>query len=277
MSIAYYNGFTGAPEEIRVPLTDRALYFGDGVYDAAVGRRGKIYLADEHIRRFYRNMERVGLLPPCGKEELLRLLGDLVKKSGEEEGFFLYMQASRSGERAHAYETDCGTNLLITVKPWRPEGERLLSLIGYEDLRYEYCNVKTLNLLPSVLAARAAAEASADEAVFLRRGTVTECSHSNVSILKGGCLITHPSDRHILSGIARKNLIALCARLGVPVIKRAFRESDLLGADEVLVTSTGKFCMRAGSYNGLPLPCRSPELSARLCRELLSEFMKATS
>ena len=117
-----------------------------------------------------------------------------------------------------------------------------MKLMTYEDKRYEYCDIKTTNLIPAVLASTEAEKSGFDEAVFIRDSFVTECSKSNISILKQGRLVTHPESSHILPGITRAHLLKVCEKVNIPVIKEAFTLKDLLAADEIIVTSSTKLC-----------------------------------
>ena len=253
MDYAYYNGKFGRYEKINLPLSDRAIFFGDGVYDAAIGGGGKIFLFDEHCDRLYGNARRLGIQPPVSREELGRILLEVIKRSGLSE-YFIYVQLSRSKARRSHSATDASTNLLVTVTEWsRPSLSKRLSLITEEDLRYEYCDIKTVNLLPAVIASTKSEESGADEAVFHRGDTVTECAHSNISILKGGVLITHPESPHILPGITRRHLIDSARSLGIPVSERPFTLDELFSADEVIVSSTTKLVLAAKSIDGHPV------------------------
>jgi D-alanine transaminase len=152
MSIAHYNGKISPINEVSIPLTDRCVFFGDGIYDAAMGRCGRIYLEDEHIERFITNAKRLDIPLQFDKGELRELLYELIRQSGEEL-FFLYFQLTRYGEvRKHAYAKGERSNLLITVTPLAmPDPNRRLTLVSYPDRRYGYCNIKTLNLLQPFL------------------------------------------------------------------------------------------------------------------------------
>ena len=90
MSIAYYNGKICEVSEVAVPLTDRAVFFGDGIYDAAIGRGGVIYLEDEHIDRFIGNANKMGIPLPFGRRELVRLLRELVMRSERRSSSFIF-------------------------------------------------------------------------------------------------------------------------------------------------------------------------------------------
>ena len=277
MSIAFYNGDFCSLEEVRIPLSDRCIFFGDGIYDAAVGRNGNIYLKDEHIERFFENAKRTEIKCQYKKSELSRLLDEAVDK-GEEECFFIYFQLSRYSEvRRHAYEKNCASNLLITVTPQELSYcDKRLKLVTREDLRYQYCNIKTLNLLPSVLASGYAEAKGADEAVFHRKDIVTECAHSNISIITKGALKTHPNGPLILPGIARKKLIEKCDELNIPIEISPFSLEELYSADEVIVTSSSKICLLCESVNSVHYKHQKNSIGMRLKNALWADFLKAT-
>lgn len=251
--IGYYNGKLGALEEMTVPMNDRGCYFGDGIYETVLVSGEHFLDLDRHINRFYRGAEILQMTVPHKKQELKNILMHIARRS-EYTVKFLYWQLTRgTAVRTHTFSAS-KPNLWITVtKASLPEFHKPLKLITVEDLRHQYCHVKSLNLLPNVLAAEKAAQSGCDEAVFIRDGLITECSHSNIHILKGGCLFTAPSDCHILAGIGRENLIQACTRLNIPVVKKAFTLSSLLDADEVLVTSTTKICLSADQINNIPI------------------------
>ena len=274
-SYAYYNGTYGRRDEIRIPLSDRSIFFGDGIYDAAIGNGGRIFAEDEHICRFLDNAEKLNIKHSYSHELLSEIFKEVIKRS-EIKSFFLYFQLSRGAEkRIHSAKKCTGANLLITVEPFElGDVNSPLSLVTAEDLRYYYCNIKTLNLLPSVIAASGADLLGCDEAVFHRGNTVTECSHSNVSIIKDGILLTHPANNLILPGITRKHLLLACEALGILFREEAFTLNTLFSADEILVTSTTKLCRRASVINGKEVGGKNQEISAALCRYLEEEFIE---
>ncbi len=251
MSIAYYNGNFCKISDIRIPLTDRSIFFGDGIYDAAVGMNGKIYLEEEHLNRFFANARALDLEPGFNKAALSSILKELISKSGLQQ-YFLYFQLTRySEERSHAYPKSERTNLLITIKEHSlPPPEARIKLITKEDVRYFMCNIKTLNLLPAVIAATKAERSGCEEAVFIRNGIVTECAHSNIFIVKNGILYTHPNGKLILPGITRGRVLLICERLGIKYKEIPFTVGDLRSADEILVTSTTKLCIPAAEVDG---------------------------
>ena len=272
-SYTYYNGAFAKTDDIRIPLSDRAIYFGDGIYDAAIGKGGRIFLIDEHIKRFISNAKRLGFPHIPTYKDLSELLSDTVKRASLDE-YFVYFQISRNAETRMHSALGCSTaNLMITVSEFSVKNDdKPISLITYPDNPNHYCDIKTLNLLPSVLASTAASEAGCDEAVFHRGATVTECAHSNISILKSGILYTHPTSELILPGITRRHLLIACESLGIPYREHAFTVDDLYCADEVLVTSTSRLCRCATSINGRPVGGKDRQKSASLRIFLYREY-----
>ena len=269
----FYNGKFYKRGRRILPISDRSIFFGDAVYDAMIGRGGGIFLLDEHLERLLSNAKRIGLVSRYTVAQLRDILYNVVKKSRLSE-YFLYIQLSRrSSERAHAYPADHGTALLVTAKEHSmPSPERRLRLISVEDRRYGYCDVKTVNLLPNVMAAHAADSVGCDEAVFVRDGTVTECAHSNISILNGGVLKTHPDSPCILPGIAKKRLLAVASEMGIPTVEEPFTLEELYSADEVLVTSTTKICLAACELGGVPIGGKDAKLLEKIQEKLFSEY-----
>lgn len=272
--VGYYNGIFGPLEEMQIPMLDRACYFGDGVYDFSLAYNGKIFALDEHVDRLYRSAAMILLEIPYTKEEMKAILHEAVRKS-ECAHVSVYWQVSRgTAIRNHIFpDTDVKANLMIMVKPGQTPGEDArFRLITLEDTRYLHCNIKTINLLPSVLAAEKARRAGCDEAVLHRGERVTECSHCNVHILKDGVFRTAPADCYILPGIARRHLIDMCGVLGVPVEEKPFTVNELLAADEVLVSSSSTLCIQAIEIDGKPVGGKDPVLLDRIRSAVYREF-----
>lgn len=157
------------------------------------------------------------------------------------------------------------------------DGIEPIKLITEPDTRFFHCNIKTLNLIPSVMASEKAKRAGCQETVFYREGgRVTECAHSNAHIIKDGALYTAPLDNLILPGIARKHLIQACDRLGISVHEEPYYLEDLFAAEEVLVTSSSNLCLHAHEIDGKPVGGMQPELIEALRKEVIGEFLSAT-
>ena len=251
-NIAYYNGKIAPIEEMMVPMNDRACYFGDGIYDATCAVNHVPMHFDAHIDRLYRSAELIDIRIDMPKEEMKKLILDLVKQV-EGDTLFVYVQVTRGvGMRNHAYAgAQTGPSIWAFVRPCKmrdPYGA--YPCITMEDTRFLHCNIKTINLLPAVIANQRAMEAGCEETIFHRGERVTECSHSNVHIIKDGVLKTAPCDNLILPGITRAHILDICARKGIPVIEEPFTLEEMMDADEVFFSSSSALTSRVCSIDG---------------------------
>lgn len=272
-SYAYYNGKFGKKEDISIPLSDRSIFFGDAVYDAAIGSYDRILWEEEHIDRFLTNAEKLGINHSYTKSCLSALLREIGVKSMIKT-YFLYFQLSRDRKERNHSAKNATSNLLITIDPIEiNRNSRPLKLITVKDIRYALCNIKTTNLLPAVLASTKADILGYDEAIFVRGSIVTECSKSNIAIIKQGRVITHPKSNRILPGISREHLGLICNELSIPFIEEKFSVLDMMNADEILVTSTGKLCKKASIINNVSVGGKAPYLSNLICDRLYLEYL----
>ena len=265
-NIAYYNGKTAPIEEMMVPMNERACYFGDGVYEATIALNHKPMHFDDHIDRIYNSARLIEIEIPMEKAEMKAMLQSLVDQV-EGDSLFLYWQVTRGvGMRNHPFR---GVDGKASVWAWvRPNGMRnpygVYKCITMEDTRFLHCNIKTINLLPAVIANQRAEEAGCDETIFHRGDRVTECSHSNVHIIKDGALITAPLDNLILPGIVRKHIIELCHELGIPVREEPYTVEDLMNADEVLFSSSSALTSRVCEIDGKPVGMKDEKTFAAI-------------
>ena len=265
-NIAYYNGKTAPIEEMMVPMNERACYFGDGVYEATIALNHKPMHFDDHIDRIYNSARLIEIEIPMEKAEMKAMLQSLVDQV-EGDSLFLYWQVTRGvGMRNHPFR---GVDGKASVWAWvRPNGMRnpygAYKCITMEDTRFLHCNIKTINLLPAVIANQRAEEAGCDETIFHRGDRVTECSHSNVHIIKDGALITAPLDNLILPGIVRKHIIELCHELGIPVREEPYTVEDLMNADEVFFSSSIALTSRVCEIDGKPVGMKDEKTFAAI-------------
>ena len=251
-SIGYYNGKSGPLEEMTVPMNERACYFGDGVYDATAVINHVPMALEEHIERIYRSASLIDIRIPMEREEMKAVLLGLIEQV-EGDVLMLYWQVTRGvGMRNHAYAGAEGEpSVWAFVKPMQmrdPYGA--YRCITMEDTRFFHCNIKTINLLPAVIASQRAHEAGCAETILHRGERVTECSHSNVHILKDGVLRTAPLDNLILPGIARAHIIAICREKGIPVAEEPFTVREMMEADEIMISSSSALCCRVCEIDG---------------------------
>lgn len=277
-NVGYYNGTIGLIEQMTVPMNDRAMYFGDGVYDATYAANRRIFELQPHLDRFYHSARLLEIPFAMSREELaekLQACVDLVDSDGE---VMVYWQVTRgTGMREHAFPTGGQPNLMITVRPVPLTNLTVpYRVITVEDTRFLHCNIKTLNLIPNVMASQRALEAGCQEVIFHRGSRVTECAHSNVHILKDGVFRTAPTDHLILPGITRKHLLRICERTGIPYEEKAFQVEDLFTADEIIISSAGTLAVPVCEIDQKPVGGKAPALLRRLQEAAVADFQRET-
>lgn len=248
--VSYLDGTFLDDDDVRIPARDRGFLFGDGVYEVVLCVGGREVAGDRHWRRLRRNL---GILRIETGTDFDTLGAELAARTAEHPYGLVYLQVTRgAAPRVHAFPEDARATVYGFTRPFAWPTVATGAAIRQEDLRGRLCHVKTVNLLPNVLAAQAANEAGVAEALLVRDGRVTEGSSTNVFGVRNGTVHTHPLDEHILPGITRELLLELCAERGVPVVERAMPET-LEGFDEIFVTSTSKPVLGITHVDGSPV------------------------
>ena len=151
-NVAYYNGKMGLQEELTIPFLDRAMFFGDGVYDATYSANRKIFEKDWHLERFFNSLKAVKIPFKMTKDQLLAELQKCIDAMDSDGVCFVYWEVTRgTAPRNHLFP-DAEPNLIINITESKLTDLRTpCKLITEEDTRFFHCNIKTLNLLPSVM------------------------------------------------------------------------------------------------------------------------------
>jgi D-alanine transaminase len=226
----------------KVDIEDRGYQFGDGVYEVIRVYNGKMFTGKEHLKRLVESAEKIRMKLPYSPEELESKMEELIAKNELQTGT-VYMQFTRgTSPRNHVFPSNevAPTFVAYTRNVARPEDsmEKGVRAILDEDIRWLRCDIKSLNLLGNLLSKQKAAEAGCFEAILHRGETVTEGSHSNISIIKDGVIITHPADNHILNGITRQKVLEICGKEQIPFEEKAYTLEELNAADEVFSSGT---------------------------------------
>lgn len=277
--VGYYNGTIGALEEMTIPMLDRAIYFGDGCYDATMFTNNRPFALQEHLDRFYNSCRLLEIQFPLTREELTGELQKCIDANEVEQGL-LYWQCSRgTWLRGHAFPpAEVKPNLLIFTMPCALTPlDTEVDLISMEDTRFYHCNIKTLNLLPNVIAYQRCREQNCFETVFHRGDRVTECAHSNVLMLKDGVLCAPPRDELILPGITLQHLLELAQANGIETREAPFTMDELRAADEVIISSSGDLCIRAVTLDGKPVGGKDPVRLQLLQTAYAEKYQRATA
>lgn len=261
--------------EAKVDIEDRGYQFGDGIYEVVRFYNGQTFLMEEHLERLERSAREIRLQLPLSIDELHKRLDQLVKQSACTDGI-IYLQVTRGvAPRNHPFPSpEVKAQLVAYTKPYQrpfPQLEQGVKGKLIEDIRWLRCDIKSTNLLGNVLAKQAAKEAGALEAILHRGEIVTEGSSSNVFIVKNGALKTHPATHLILNGITRQIVLQIAQELAIPVIEEPFTVSELLNADEVMVTSTTQEITPICAVNDKKIGAGVPGPLAKRLQEALEE------
>jgi len=240
--ISYFNNRFLPKEEIRISPDDRGFLFGDGVYEVIRSYGGRLFQADAHIKRLERSLRELqingidtGNLPGIAEE--------LLKRNNLTNDATIYIQITRGvAPRKHAFPDAAIPPTIYAFasafQPPRQQAEAGVKVILVPDIRWARCDIKSVALLPNVLASQQAKASGAEEALFVRDGAVTEGSHSNFCAVIDSELRTFPESHYILAGITRQVVLNLCRALGIPFREFPVFESELYKADELMIVST---------------------------------------
>ncbi len=220
--IAYVNGAYVPQREAAVNVEDRGYQFADGVYEVVHLYRGRLIDADLHLARLERSLREMRITAPMSRAALLHVLGEVARQNRVTEGL-LYMQITRGvARRDHVFPTKpIAPAMVVTVRRTAPYPRNVdawaTTAVTHPDQRWARCDIKSVSLLPNVLAKQAAREKGAGEAILVAAdGTVTEGSSTNVWIVdQAGVLRTRPLSHAILPGCTRGALLALLAEEGL--------------------------------------------------------------
>ncbi|TQR37861.1 D-amino-acid transaminase [Brevibacillus brevis] len=253
----YVDGKWVEEGQVAVHPEDRGYNFGDGIYEVVRIYKGRMYQWDGHLTRLFRSAKEIKMELPWSAEELTDLANQLIAKNNitENDDASLYLQVSR-GSAPRVHDIPYGIQPVImgfVRRKDRPVADMKKGLTAQlvEDIRWLRCDIKTLNLLGAVLVKQYAKDAGAQESILHRNGVITECSASNLFVVKNGELYTHQADNLILHGITRQVVIDLARNNGITVHEEAFDISFLKQADEVFLTSTTAEIMPLISVDGV--------------------------
>ena len=241
--IVYLNGQYLPIEDAKISVLDRGFTFGDGVYEVIPVYEGHIFRMREHLERLNNSLDEVYIDRPYALEQWQEILRELIEKNSAKNtanDLSLYMQVTRGiSERDHAIDIATKQTVFAMCRPL-PEYDRCagISAIIEEDIRWKYCHIKAITLLPSVMLRHKARDAGATEAILVKDGYITEGAASNVFIVKNGIVKTPPKDGSLLPGITRDLVVELLTESGIPCEELAIKETELKQADEIWITSS---------------------------------------
>jgi D-alanine transaminase len=247
--------------DVCVSPDDRGYVFGDGIYEVFRVYNGHLFEKKAHLERLVRTAGGTKLRLPCGIRELSEQLERLVLQEGTKEGT-VYLQITRGeAPRTHSFPKDARPVLMAYCQDVpRPTAvmQQGIKAVTLADIRWLRCDLKTLNLLPNTMAKQEALDRGADDAIWHRNGTVTECSASNIMMVKDGVIRTHPANHLILHGVTRAFVLKLAKRLELPVAEEPFTLDEMARADELFITGTTVEVTPIVSVDGRPVGSGKP-------------------
>lgn len=279
--LVYVNGKFLHRREAVVSIEDRGFVFGDGVYEVLRVIEGRLFATRFHNERLARSLEgvRIKLAGQDSPATLVDVGKELLRENGLLEGeATLYIQVTRGATtRAHYFPpADVAPTIYISVARFTPSmelAERGAAAITHPDLRWGRCDLKTLNLLPNVLASQAAKEKGAFEAMLIRDGVVTEGAKTNFFGVVDGMLRTHPCDNHILPGITRSVLRDLASQVGIALDETPITVDEIPGLSELFLTGTTTDVMPVVQLDGRFVGDGKPGELTRKLQRVLSESL----
>ncbi len=257
--IAYVNGCYRPLQNATVAAEDRGYQFADGVYEVIKVLGGRPCDLERHLDRLERSLAALEIAPPMTRRALESVLFETLRRNRLADAL-LYLQITRgTAPRNHLFPKRARPSLVITARrpvfPGEREREEGVGVITRPDLRWGRCDIKSISLLPNVLARQSAAAAGCREAWLIdREGMVTEGSASNAYIVDAsGRLVTHPLSERILGGVTRSVILELARRDGIEVVERPFFLDEAHGAREAALSSTSSWLLPVTAIDGRPV------------------------
>lgn len=255
--LANVNGRVVPIDEAMVPAEDRGNLFGDGVYEVLRSYEGRLWGYARHWKRLQRSLQEINI-HNVDLDQIERWVKETHSQSGIAEATVYFHITRGVAPRSHAWGTDLTPTFLLTIRPFlsRGRGHELgIQAITVEDQRWARCDIKSLNLLPNVMAKQQARSRQAYEAVFVdRENRVVEGTSCAVLCLIGGTLFAPPSDSPaILPSITRQFVQEIAERLRIPFEERFVPLDEFYLAEEAFIAGTGDEVMGMTHLDGKPI------------------------
>lgn len=254
---AYVNGQYLPLSVAGVHVEDRGYQFADGVYEVVAVANGHAIDEEAHLARLDYSLQEMSLPWPVSKAALKHILKRMVALNRLTNGL-LYLQITRGvSRRDHGFpKPGVPPALVVTAKNMKPVSPELLekgvAVVTMPDLRWKRCDIKSVSLLPNILAKQAAKESGAYEAWLLDdKGYVTEGSSTNAWIVtQKGEIVTRPLGAPILAGVTRRAILALAKEASLKLVERPFKPAEALKAKEAFLTSATSWALPITRIDG---------------------------
>jgi D-alanine transaminase len=275
--IVYLNGVFLPAEEARISVLDRGFIFGDGVYEVTPVYGGRPFRLEHHLSRLDHSLDGIRLDNPLPHTQWATTLGELINRNGGGDQS-LYLQVTRGpARRDHAFPAVVQPTVFAMSSPLAPAPAPRdgIDAVTLPDIRWQWCHIKAIALLPNILLRQQATEQGAAEAIMLRDGLVTEATAANVFIVQDGSVVTPPKGNLLLPGITRDLVVELCRANDIPCEERPVGEEELRSADEVWVTSSTREVVAVTRLDGVAVGGGRPGPLAQRMNDLYQAYKEA--
>ncbi|HVN59023.1 MAG TPA: aminotransferase class IV [Bacteroidales bacterium] len=281
METGYINGAYLPREDIKISPDDRGFLFADGIYEVVRWYEGEFFDMEGHLQRLKRSLRELEISWPEA-DSFPAICRKLISVNGlEKSPVLVYIQVTRGAAmRTHTFPSPAvPPTVYAFARSFVPESsgkENGITVMLRDDFRWSRCDIKSVALLANTISFEEATRKGFSECIYTRNGKITEGSHSNIFFVKNNILLTHPESEYVLSGITRKNALAIARNLGIAVKEEAMDEKDLARTDEAFITNTSAEVtpvvavgtIKIGDGKPGPVTCRIREsftaLTARL-------------
>jgi len=241
--LVYLNGKFILKNEAFISVMDRGFLFGDGVYEVFPVYNGLILGLESHLKRLQDGLDAINIVNPYDIKKWTLIINELISYHPQNIKQAVYLQVSRGcdDDRRHTHGKLKPT-VYMQSSPFESRSRSDLlkgsAAIIRDDIRWSQCDTKATSLLANIMFAQEAKNHGVEEVILVRDGIVTECSSSNLFLVKNNCIYTHPVGPYILPGITREIIIDCAKYCDFEVKEIAFNKEFLMDADEVWISSS---------------------------------------
>ena len=241
--MVYLNGKFILKSEAFISVMDRGFLFGDGVYEVFPVYNGLILGLESHLKRLQKGLDAINIVNPYDKKGWISIINKLISYHQENRKQAIYLQISRGcdDDRKHTHGK-LEPTVYMQSSPFKSQTKDDLLIgsdaITRDDTRWSQCDTKATSLLANIMFAQEAKNHGVEEVILIRDGIVTECSSSNLFLVKNNSVYTHPKGPYILPGITREIAIDCAKYCDIEVKEVTFNKDSLMDADEVWISSS---------------------------------------
>lgn len=277
--IVFLNGDYLPEQEAKISIFDRAVNFGDAIYEVAGVLDGKLVDFKHHMQRYSNSLEKLSIISPLQQQEILDAFRKLVELNQLDEGL-VYMQVTRGvAERDFVWpEGIKPTVFMFTQAKAAVENsaaENGVKLASVPDIRWARRDIKSVNLLAQVLAKKTAHDAGAFEALMVDpEGNVTECGSTSFFIVKNDQVLTRPLTNDILPGVTRRAVVGLCNSQGLQLLETKFTLEQALNADEAFISGASSYVLPVVRIDDQEISGGKPGIFSQRVRDIYIEYAR---